>query len=340
MQSENVLELQANEEWLRTQRNTLSLSQLADGSIQPPVPLFDGLLLHETLTMVSGEPYTGKTLFLLAIALSLASGKPLLGRFPPKELRRVLFIGQDAPTWDYAGQALKLARGYGIAADELKHHEVDLVLNEGIVITDKPFLEWLGQWHEATKFDVLMLDTLLDIHSADENSNAQMRVVMKQLKTIRDQLGCAILFSHHTGKPVVGDSRSANYMSRGATTIPGSSDFHFQLRQGRERVDMLWPKGRGAGGFEPPTSFTIVEETVEGQPSIRLEAATEGGRLDVFRVGLAEGSTRALLIAEVLKFEPGLGAQRASKWVDNQLQTMKKEGTVVQEKRGTWRLAS
>lgn len=331
----DLIEQQAHEEFLRTQRNVLTLRRIADGTIQPPPPLFDGLLLHRTLTMVSGEPYTGKTLFLIATALSLATGKPLLGRFPPKELRRVLFIGQDAPTWDYAGQALKLTRGYGIKPEELEHYEIDLVLNEGIVITEPGFLDWLSQWYEATKFDVLMLDTLLDVHTADENSNSQMRIVMKLLKTIRDKFGCAILFSHHTGKPQVGDARSANYMSRGATVIPGSSDFHFQLREGKECVNLLWPKGRGATGMEPPSSFRIIEE--EG-PSLRLEAATDADRQGALVAFLSVARTRTDIIAAIAQLEPGLGVTRAAKWVDNTLQAMKKKGEVVQEGRGQWRL--
>jgi len=334
------IEIAAHEEWLRAKRGALQLSKLADGSIVPPDPLFPGLLLHETLTMVSGEPYTGKTLFLLAAALALATGKPLLGSYTPKELRRVLFIGQDAPTWDYAGQAMKLARGYGIKPEDLKHYEVDLILNEGIVITDATFLDWLNEWYKATKFEVLMLDTLLDVHTADENSNSQMRVVMKLLKTLRDTFNCAILFSHHTAKPMLGDVRSANYLSRGATVIPGSSDFHFQLRQGKKHVDMLWPKGRGASGMEPPTGFTINEFLVDGLPAIRLDAPTEIDRMAVLQGALGEGTTRALAIAAILKEEPGLGVQRAAKWVDNALQALKTEGKATQEKRGHWKLCS
>jgi len=336
--NDKFLEVAAHEEWLRAQRNTLPLSRLTDGSIRPPEPLYEGLLLHETLTMVSGEPYTGKTLFLLATALSLASGKPLFGVYHPKELRRVLFIGQDAPTWDYAGQALKLARGYGIGADDLRHYEVDLILNEGVIITEPSFLDWLKQWHDATGFDVLMLDTLLDVHNADENSNSQMRIVMKLLKSIRDTFGCAILFSHHTSKPQLGDTRSANYMSRGATVIPGSSDFHFQLRAGREHVDMLWPKGRGATGMDPPPSFVIAESVVDGQPAIQLQVSTEGDRVELIKTELIEPSTRSALIAKVLGAEPGLGPQRAAKWVDNQLQALKRNGLVEQESRGKWKL--
>jgi hypothetical protein len=251
-----------------------------------------------------------------------------------------LFIGQDAPTWDYAGQALKLARGYGIKPDDLKHYEVDFILNEGVIITDKPFLEWLSQWHEATKFEVLMLDTLLDVHTAEENSNSQMRLVMKLLKNIRDTFGTAIIFSHHTSKPSIGDTRSANYMSRGATVIPGSSDFHFQLRAGKDHVDMLWPKGRGASGMDPPTGFRIVEGTVDSLPSITLVAPDETARASVIVEALGEGpTTRSILISEVLKLEPGLGPQRAAKWVDNQLQAMKKTGSATQEARGRWRLS-
>lgn len=339
MQDETILEAQAQEAWLRSRRNAFTLKELARGDVRPPEPLFEGLLLHNTITMISGEPFTGKTLFLLATALSLSSGKPLLGRFAPSGLRRVLFVGQDAPTWDYAGQAMKLARGYGLTPEELQHAEVDLVLNEGILITDAVFLEWLGQWWEATHFEVLMLDTLLDLHGMDENSNSQMRPVMKQLKKIRDDLGVAIMFSHHTSKGLPGDDRSANYRARGATVIPGSSDFHFQLRQGKEQVDFLWPKGRGVSSLDPPTSFRIIETTVSEGPAISLAAATieerERGIIDILGSGPL---TRSAIIAAVLSEEPGLEPNKAAKWVDNHLQILKRAKSVEQEKRGLWKL--
>jgi hypothetical protein len=92
--------------------------------------------------------------------------------------------------------------------------------------------------------------------------------------------------------------------------------------------------------MEPPTGFMIQESSIDGLPAIQLVAPSEDGREVVLRDTLTEGpSTRSVLIGKVLELEPGLGIQRASKWVDNQLQTMKKAGEVRTERRGQWSLA-
>jgi hypothetical protein len=69
-------------------------------------------------------------------------------------------------------------------------------------------------------------------------------------------------------------------------------------------------------------------------------APDDDARTSALTDALAEGAaTRSILISKVLNLEPGLGPARAAKWVDNQLQAMKKDGSVIQEKRGQWKLS-
>ena len=336
------LELQAHEEWLRGQIGCMSLSKVAAGGVAPPPPLFDGFLLHKTLTMLSAEPFTGKTLLMMAMAISLNTGKPLFGRHRPAELRRVLFIGQDAPTWDYVRQARKLLRGYGVNPDDFGDLDTDLLLNQNINITDKRFIDlWLRPWHDATAFDVLMLDTLLSVHSADENDNRQMNLVMSALKRIRDEFGCAVIFSHHLSKPHGDNPMSANYRARGATAIVGGVDFHFQLQQGEgSQVNLIMPKGRGADGMDPPPYFNITQSGMSEEAyTIELEAPSEDTRRARLVGQLREPIDRKTLVNVLLLGEPGVPKQKMEKWVDNELQAMKKSEVVTSTSRGVWMLA-
>ena len=335
------LELQAHEQWLRDKTNCVSLSKLAANGVEAPPPLFEGFLLHKTVTMLSAEPFVGKTLLMLAMAISLNTGRPLFGKHNPEALRRVLFIGQDAPTWDYVRQARKLLRGYEIDAANYGELETDLILNENVRITDNNFIEnWLRPWHDATAFDVLMLDTLISVHSADENDNRQMSAVMSILKTIRDQFHCAVIFSHHLSKPQGDSPISANYRARGATAIAGGVDFHFQLHQGDSgQVNLLFPKGRGADGMEPPPYFTIVASgDAEDTRALTLVAPDENPRRARLVSLLREPRTNKDLIQLILLAEPNLGKERAAKWVDNELQALKRAGVAESVSRGIWHL--
>ncbi len=335
---ENI-EVQAHEKWLRDQIHCVPLSKVAAGNIKPPPPLFNGFLLHKTVTMLSAEPFSGKTLLMLAMAISLNTGRPLFGRHEPAELRRVLFIGQDAPTWDYIRQAQKLLRGYGIT--EYGNLETDLILNENIRITDQRFDSWLKEWHDAVGFDVLMLDTLISVHGADENDNRQMSAIMGILKRIRDLYGCTVLFSHHTSKPQQGDSPiSANYRARGATAIAAGVDFHFQLiASGGGQVNLAMPKSRGADGMDPPPYFNIVQTGfTEDELAISFEAPNEDTRRGRFINLLKEPRNRKELIHFLLLAEPNLGKDRAEKWVDNELQALRRSGAAESTARGTWML--
>ena len=96
--------------------------EIGSEKILPPHWLFEDFLFSQSLTLLSAEPFTGKTMFLLAMMASLDTFEPLCGQFLPlrEGLQRdkiyapnphVLFIGQDAPTWDYKGQYQKLLRG-------------------------------------------------------------------------------------------------------------------------------------------------------------------------------------------------------------------------------------
>lgn len=253
----------------------LFASDIAGARVAAPAFLFTPILRSRTLTMLSAEPFTGKTLLMLSMLLSLDTGTSLLGQFPPASGHRCLFIGQDAPTWDYHGQFLKLFYGLGLGPSEADTSLPSFFfLNRGFSLLDPDFFKMLEEAVLLYGTSVLFLDTLLEFHNLDENSNRDMKRVMGILKAARDHLGLTILFSHHTNKlfmtagafparspanPLSGNALpiSRNAAARGASVIAGSVDAHVALRgagtdeQNSPLVELSFPKGRGLDNAAP-----------------------------------------------------------------------------------------
>jgi hypothetical protein len=85
--------------------------------------------------------------------------------------------------------------------------------------------ELAGEWRKfieqlATGTRLLILDTLRNFHSSDENNSTAMSILISHLRGIAARTGCAILFLHHTNKSAAvsgqGDTQQA---SRGSSVL-------------------------------------------------------------------------------------------------------------------------
>lgn len=73
-----------------------------------PEPLVEGLLMPKSLNLLSAEPFTGKTFFLMELARAVATGTKFMGRYQARQ-GAVLFIAEDGSHWSYAIQWKKVA---------------------------------------------------------------------------------------------------------------------------------------------------------------------------------------------------------------------------------------
>lgn len=258
----------------------LRATDIVGATHTPPQMLIADLIRSQSIVLVSGEPFTGKTMFLLAAALSLDTGMPLLDQFLPAENHRTLFVGQDAPTWDYFGQVSALARGY---QQEPTNLSSIYVLNKGLAISlDKQFRQFVDEAVSIYGIDVLMLDVLKSFHNYDENSNVEMSKVMDLLKSIRDKHGLTIFITHHTTKPYNQTQNAqeitGNYRARGASVISGSIDQHFLLVQRGNAIQLHVPKARGHSHPVETIQFQIVQSFPTTGRALKLAPFVDGRR--------------------------------------------------------------
>lgn len=242
-------------------------SDLITRKIRRPPWLFEDFLLSHTLTMISGEPFAGKSLCMMAMLAAIDSQEPLFGSYPVTGRQKALFIGQDSPTWDYYGQYQKLGRALQLPVE--RFNDSIMLLNKGFDILDPATLKIIEDGIDYFNITVLMLDTLLELHNLDENSNTEMKKVMGCLKHLRDKHSLSVFFTTHTSKSIEG--RSANYRARGAGTISGSVDQHILISPHPEGgFKIKAPKARGGDKKAEAIYVKFAPSLINGEPALGL----------------------------------------------------------------------
>ena len=314
-------------------------SQLAAGQVRPPGWLFEELLRSRSLTMISGEPFAGKSLFAMAMVASLRLGLPLAGAWQPAAEMPVLYIGQDSPQWDYQLQYQKLVRGMG---GSLVGPQSVFLFKTGYSLLDPNFVSIVLEAQSLYGIEVVVLDTLLDFHDADENSNREMKGVMAVLRGLRDKHRLTIIVVHHTGKPQGGASPSQNYRPRGASVISGSVDQNVIISGARDGFKMRIPKRRG-GTVPDAVLVRFVESVVEDKPALALVAeapeAAYSQRNSVVLDALKAGPKKRGELIELMALAfPTWKADKVGERLGNTLRALKAMHAIEREEYGFWKL--
>ena len=161
--------------------------------------LVDTLWPAEGVGVIGAHPKSSKTWLGLELAVSIASGKPCLGRFEVKKPGPVLFYLAEDNNHATRDRLNALCR----------HHQVDLASLELLVI-DVPQLR-LDSIKQLAQLDatlakyrprLLLLDPLVRLHSRDENRSQELTPILGHLRTLQRRHKTAIALVHHARKQV------------------------------------------------------------------------------------------------------------------------------------------
>ena len=175
-----------------------------------------------SLTLSTGG--VGKSSMLIAEALALATGKPLLGIKPVQRLRTWYFNGED-PVEELQRRFAAVAKHYRITEADIgdgylfvdSGRTMPIVLVEegrhGTVIA-KPVVDQIVETIRDRKIDVLIVDPFVSTHRVVENDNGAIDRVAKLWSQIAEATNCSIMLAHHTrktqgGNVAVEDGRGA-----------------------------------------------------------------------------------------------------------------------------------
>lgn len=257
----------------------------------PPQPYWiePFVLPKRGMMLFGGEAKVGKSMVMLELCRALALGEPPFGvpDFLVPEPARVLLIECELGIYglkDRAGQILKKDLQRLRDSKNFWYVSKDPYLS----LSSKQGVEGIVRLVEEVKPNVLCLDPIGKLHTADENSNTEVAKILNRLERIQktgEAQEMSLVISHHFGKPAKEDSRFASasdglspYEFRGASKWFDNPDTLVTMKRVAElknkawRLRSRWTLRHGAG--RPDILITINKYGT-------LEARYEGLAADV-----------------------------------------------------------
>lgn len=168
-------------------------------------------VLREEISVVVAPGGAGKSTLLATIALSLATGKSLLGKTVWNGPKRVWLWNLEDSIAMMTRSIQAAAKLHGIKPGDLGDR---LFLNsardgsplctasrtrDGLVL-QRPVHEALVAALREKKIDVLVIDPFVSSHEANENDNGEIDRVAKQWCRVAQEANCSVILCHHTSK--------------------------------------------------------------------------------------------------------------------------------------------
>lgn len=188
----------------------------------------EGLSIRRTVTIIGGSAGAGKSSLLCASAIAACLGVPYGRMRPAKPLRVVVFNTEDddveqqrrfsaalrqfdrTPA-DLAGRIMRIGPK---DSGTLVEHD----LRTGRLQTTQAWDE-LNDLCSAWKPDLVVLDPLVELHTASENDNGAMRHVVALFRSFASRHDCGVVLVHHTRK---GGEAGDLDAFRGASSVVGA----------------------------------------------------------------------------------------------------------------------
>ena len=189
-------------------------------------------LIRKFVSLTIAPGGTGKSSLVIAEALAMVSGMPLLGVVPKSKLRVWIFNAED-PLDELQRRVLAAAAHYNLSEENFTGLFLDsgrvqpiclgTQSREGIALNSKTIGEIITTIMD-NKIDVLVIDPFISIHRLPENDNVAIDAVMKALGSIADQTNIAIELVHHSRKSngqenTVDDARGASALIGAARSV-------------------------------------------------------------------------------------------------------------------------
>lgn len=202
---------------------TEKLGNLLNEQFPPEVWVVDRLIPDESVTMLAGFSGSFKTWLYMDIAVRVAKGQKVFGRFNTKQTgvlvideesgrRRLqkrfkqLGANDDTPIYIASRSGRKMDEKY---AKAIAQHAKEL--NAGLIVFDS-----------FTRFN----------EKGDENASGDMSKLMDCYKQLAES-GFAVLILHHNRKDNIGKSNAAQAM-RGSSDIHASVDCHIAVSRSNQ----------------------------------------------------------------------------------------------------------
>jgi|GEM_PF-5809247 len=280
--------------------------------------------------ILAGPAGYGKSWMLLDLAVECARGGRWLGRFSTTS-GRILYLDEESTPTLLRHRLRKLLNAKSLQGTKL---DVYFGVGQGICLNDQASAEGLRQVLQALQPALVIVDSLIRVHRAEENSASEMSRVFAVVKALTRDFGCTFLFSDHQRKPG-SYGTSQDLLLRGSSDKVAFVDTLLSLRRKDGALIVEHSKSRFA---EPVSSFVVrIEDTAPGATSVACmgdaEALKKAARQEEASAFLEEAvppdqwTARKDLVSQAK--EIGISA----KVLDETLKALEEDGRIVREDR-------
>lgn len=245
----------------------------SEGSIPPRPWIVPGYLMRGAVTVLAGPPSAGKSSLCVAWAVSLALGLDC-GEFRPRGEGKALLYNVEDDADEQQRRISAALRPTSRSPRELRGNVVRCGPAEiGTLLESDKFtggLAYTPTWLAldaliaAERPDLVVLDPLIELHTAEENDNAALRLVMGHCRALATRHRCSVLLVHHTKKGSVAGDMDA---IRGAGSIIGAG------RAGFTAFAMSKEEAEALGIPEAQRRHYVRVDSVKGNYAPPAEAA-------------------------------------------------------------------
>jgi AAA domain len=307
---------------------TVHAAQLAL-TTAPLAWLADGLFLQGGAGILGGAPKSGKSFFALDLCVAVASATPCAGRFTIPNKGRVTLLCAEDPHAVIVERLRALASSRGLLLAELP---LDVIIEPAVRLPEG--LPRLRATLDKTKPRLLLLDPLIRLHRADENSAAEMSVILDGLRSLARDTTTAVLLVHHTRKAA---GPSAGAALRGSSDLHAFGDTNLYFRKLAHDGTLELRIEHRATSCPPPIQLRlVVDETTSAARFVSVDKK-EAALADPLapRLLAALAKTNAPLSARALRDALGVRNQL----IGDTLRALLAQGRIHRVGRDGWSLA-
>lgn len=305
---------------------TLPAASLAERT-EPCRWLAEGLFLESGAGILGGAPKSCKSYFALDLCVAVASGTPCAGRFAVAKAGPVLLLCAEDPPAVVSSRLTALAAGRGLSLQNLPIE----VITEAIERLPDG-LQRLTATVRTHAPRLVLLDPLIRLHRADENSASEMSVILDGLRSLARAEHTAVLLVHHARKAA----------ATGGSGLRGSSDLHafgdsnlYLRRLGQSDALELRLEHRSAASSEPlRMRLNVTDNDSAAHFTLENAAATEDGAAKRI-VAQLEAAGQPMTLA---RLREKLGMRNQT--IATALKTLSATGVIARSGRDGWELAA
>jgi hypothetical protein len=224
--------------------------------------------------LVAGYGYSGKTLALQSLALSLAAGRPVWGAYTGKQ-SRVLHVDLEQGDRLTRRRYQRLAAAMGADLPSLGD-SLGLVIMPPVKLSRDDFVEWRDLMAGR---DLVIIDSLRAASGGQDENSSEIRGCLDMLGELSEATQCRATLIHHSRKPQR-DDPGGRFAIRGSSAIYDACDcvYLFAAAKG-EPVSVEQAKARTQGDSIPDFALVISDVEIDGEARAGLRVQVHGAEL-------------------------------------------------------------